>query len=77
MSRIIKSIQGVILVSASLHLAILLGYSLATLNPKVLNYFNILDFDLFFPSFVSSGLSDIFSVLIVVGLFVIFWKKNN
>ena len=73
-TKYIKALKKTILFYAILHLIILLGYSVYTNNFKLLNLFNILDLELFFPNIPNGFMSDIFSVLILVIIYIIFLK---
>ena len=65
-----------ILFSAILHIAVLFCQCIYCLDPYILNYFNILDFDFFAPHFAASGAGFIFSWVIFAGLYLIFLGNN-
>jgi len=73
-TKYIKALKKTILFYAISHLIILLGYSVYTNNFKLLNLFNILDLELLFPNILNGFMSDIFSVLILVIIYIIFLR---
>ena len=73
-SKYIKAIKNSLLFIAITHLIILIGWAIYTYNFKVLNLFNILDLELLFPNILNGFMSDIFSVLILVIIYIIFLK---
>ncbi|MBI2628826.1 hypothetical protein HYW74_01970 [Candidatus Pacearchaeota archaeon] len=62
------------LLSAIIHVALLIVYSLFTQNFIILNYFNILDFDLIYSG-IAEGITNFFiSGLVVVIIYIVILK---
>ena len=53
-NKYLSALKNLILFSASIHILLLIIYSVIKLDITHLNYFNILDFDLFFPNIISN-----------------------
>jgi len=62
-----------ILFSAIFHIFLLIIYSIIKLNITYLNYFKILDIDLFFPNIVTGSLSQIISISIIIIMYVVIY----
>lgn len=65
------------LFSAIVHMVILFFLAIKTLNIYVLNYFNILDIDLFYPNFLNSNLGNFISVVFMIFIYVIILKSSK
>jgi len=80
-NRYIDAALKLVLVSGIMHAFLLLIFSIAKLNAAYLNYFNILDVDLFFPSIAKGALSQILSIISIITAYLIiylyFTKKNQ
>jgi len=79
--RAVDALKKLILFSAILHLFLLLIYSIGTLKFEYLNYFKILEIELFFPinihGFYSQALSVATMVLIYLLMYFKFTKKRT
>lgn len=73
-SKYMKAIKKSILFYAVTHLIILFGYAIYTSNFKLLNLFNILDLELFFPNIINGTISDLFSLITLIIIYLIFLK---
>ncbi len=73
MDRFLSAIKKTILTCATVHLVVLIAYAVQTGRYRILNLFNILDFDLFEPSIIQHATSDIIALGTVVALFVYFF----
>ena len=78
-NRYIDALLKLILVSAIVHMVLLIIYSVITGDFVILNYFNILDIDLIFPNVIEGTVSQVLSVLatvIVYVLILLFYTKK-
>lgn len=57
------------LISAALHVCILVIYFVRTLDYSSLNFFEIIGLNLFYPAFVSSILGSYLSVIVTLGIY--------
>jgi len=69
-NKYIDAFKKLILFSAISHIILLILYSIINRTIIPLNYFNILDLDLFFPNIINGHFSQIFSVITVA---IIYW----
>lgn len=80
-NRYLDALFKLILLSAIAHLIVLAVQSLRAGDISILNYFNILDVDLFLPSIAQGLRSQIASVLVMAGLYLgiyyFFTKQKN
>jgi polyferredoxin len=80
-NKYLSALKNLILFSASIHILLLIIYSVIKLDITHLNYFNILDFDLFFPNIIHGSFSQILSIIVIsVIYFIIYFislKKNK
>lgn len=63
--------------SATVHMVILFYWAITSKDLYVLNYFNILDVDFFYPNIFNSFLGNGFSFVFVVVIYAIIIKKNK
>ncbi len=73
--KLVTSVKRTILTSAIFHLILLAIYAIQTGNMKLLNLFNILDLDLYFPTVIQGTASDILAfitLLVVLGAYFFF-----
>ena len=70
-NRYLDALLKLILLSAFTHLGILAVQFVRTGDAEILNYFNILDVDLFFPAIAVGPFSQVVSVLTIVGLYLV------
>lgn len=78
--KLIKNIfKTFILVSGTSHLLILFIYTIIKRDMVTLNYFNVLDIDLFFPNIINGALSQILSIItiMVIGSIIYFTHSNK
>jgi hypothetical protein len=67
------ALKNLILFSAIIHILSLIIYSIIQLEVIHLNYFNVLDFDLFFPNIINGFFSLILSIIVLLILYLIFY----
>jgi len=72
-NRFIDALVKLILLSAIIHLSLLLVYSILNLDFIYLNFFNLLDFDLFFPEVINGVLSQLLSIIVVIIVYVVIY----
>ncbi len=72
-------LKRLILFSAITHIILLIIYSFIRLDITYLNYFNILDLDLFFPNIIYGYFSQIVSILVIliIYFFIYFLSKEH
>jgi len=63
--------------SAIIHMAILFYFAIALNNLYILNYFNILDVDLFSPNILNNLAGNIISFIFAIILYYIILKINK
>lgn len=71
-NNILKSFLKFVLVTALIHIGVLVFKTIKEGNIKLLNYFSILDLNSFFPKITKGWLSDVISVIIMAAIFLIF-----
>lgn len=64
-----QALRWVLVVSAITHMTLLAYFALVQRDITVLNYFNVLDFEYFFPGIQQGLLSQILSGAVYLGLF--------
>ena len=69
-NRYLDALLKFILLTAIMHVVLLIIFSIVTLNVVPLNYFNILDLDSFFPNVIEGTLSQVLSVVVMVALYL-------
>ncbi len=79
--RLLEALAKTILAGATFHLFLLVLYFLKTNDYRIINIFNILDIDLFYPQ-MSEGLPNFLLSFIFIGIvyftiLVAFTKKRN
>ncbi|KAF0134252.1 MAG: hypothetical protein FD145_764 [Candidatus Saganbacteria bacterium] len=74
MKRYIDALKRFILFSAITHIILLIIKFIATRNLNIINYFNILDIDLFIPGVVQSQMSQVLSPIVMVGIYLVILK---
>ena len=65
------------LLSAAVHMIILIATAIVNLDFKVLNYFNILDLEIIFPSIIEGVASDVAATVVAIAIFVYFLWQNR
>ena len=80
-NRYLDTLAKLILLSAVTHMSVVLLYSTINCNIINLNYFSILDLELFFPNIIHKQISHLASGITVIILFTIiyffFTKKDK
>jgi hypothetical protein len=76
-NKYLNALFLLMLLSAIIHMIILFYWSAIHSDLYVLNYFNILDVDFFFPNILNSFWGNTFSVLFVVAIYLIILKINK
>ena len=70
--KILKSFSKFVLLTALLHIGVLIFRTIKEGNIKLLNYFSILDLNAFWPKIINGKLSDILSISIMTVMFATF-----
>ena len=76
-NKYVNALLVLMLLSALVHMLILSYFSIKSKNLYALNYFNILDVDLFYASIFDSAAGNVFSVLFVIFIYFIILKINR
>jgi len=76
-NRYLNALLILLLFSAILHMVFLLLLFFKTKDLYVINYFNILDVDFFYPNIFNSFLGNAFSIILAVVTYLIILKKNK
>ena len=79
-NRCIDALLKFILFSAFVHIFLIIVFFVTNLDITLLNYFNILDIDLFFPNIASGFLSQILSILVMIFIYILiflFFTKDS
>jgi len=72
-SKPVQALKYLILFSATTHLLILALFAIINSDYVLLNYFNILDLDFFFPSIIEGVTSQLLSVATMAALYLFFY----
>lgn len=70
--KVIKSFFKFVLLTALIHIGILAYRAIREGNIKVLNYFNILNLNSFFPRISVGWVSDLISIILMLAIFTTF-----
>lgn len=76
-NKYLNALLILMLFSAIVHMLVLFIVAVISQDMYMLNYFNILDLDLFYPNVFNSPAGNIFSGLIVVAIYLFILKKNK
>ena len=76
-NKYINTLFILMLFSASVHMLIIFLFFIKVKNIYTLNYFNILDLDLFYNNIFNSLTGNIFSLLFVVFIYFLILKINR
>ncbi len=80
-NRYLDALLKLMLLSASIHMIILILYSIIKLEPAHVNYFNILDLEFIFPGIEEGLLSNVLSVVSVIivylAIFILFTSGTD
>lgn len=80
-NRYLDALLKLVLFSAITHIIILVYKSVSTLDPVIMNYFNILDLELFFQGIENGALSQVLSAVVMLGIYVtiffLFTRKGD
>lgn len=80
-NRYIDALLKLFILSAVLHIAIILVYAAVSGDIRQLNYFGILDFTLFFPAIIEGFFSNIAAFILLVftyvSIFIFFTKPKE
>jgi hypothetical protein len=76
-NKYINALFLLMLFSAIVHMAILFFKAIKSLDVYVLNYFNILDIDLFYPNIFNNFGGNVFSLIFMVAIYFIILKINK
>ncbi len=72
-NKYINALKGLMLFSAILHMFLLIVYSIINLNMIELNFFSIVNLDLFFPNIINGSFSQIFSIITMLVIYCTFY----
>lgn len=75
--KILRTLKTLILTTALIHIAILIVVAISKADITYLNYFNILDVDLFFPNVVNGFFSQVLSLVLMLGVFAIIYFRRT
>jgi hypothetical protein len=79
-NRLLDALLKLMLVSAGLHVVVVVFFALIKNNIRVLNYFSIIGLDLFIPDLSTGFVSHIIAILITLVLYLVilffFTEKN-
>ena len=73
----LDSLFKLMLLSASIHMIILIGAAILRADIKILNYFNIPDLEFIFPHIVDGFASDVASALVAAAIYGVFLYRNK
>ncbi len=76
-NKYLNALFVLMLFSAIVHILIIFYLALTSGDLYVVNYFNILDLDLFYPDIFNSFIGNIFSVLFLIVAYIIILKNNK
>lgn len=76
-NKYINALFVLMFFSAAVHMLVLSCLAVASGSLYALNYFNILDLDLFYPDIFNSFYGNIFSIVFVVAVYLIILKTNK
>jgi uncharacterized membrane protein len=76
-NKYLNALFLLMLLSAIIHMAILFFLAIKTADIYVLNYLNILDVDLFLPNILNSVFGNIFSLFVMVLIYLAILKINK
>ena len=76
-NKYLNALLILMMFSAGVHMLVLSCLAVASGSLYVLNYFNILDLDLFYPNIFNSFGGNIFSIFFVVAIYSIILKTNK
>jgi len=76
-NKYINTLFILMLFSAIVHMLVVFYSALTSRDLYVVNYFNILDLDLFYPNIFNSFIGNIFSIFFVVTIYLIILKNNK
>lgn len=77
-SKYLIAAKHLVLFSASVHILLLIIFAIYKKNIFILNYFDILDIDLFFPEVAIGSTSMIIATAMVLTIYAgIYWFQNK
>jgi len=76
-NKYLNALFILMLFSAVAHMLIVFYLAITSENLYIINYFNILDLDLFYPDTFNNFFSNIFSMLFVAVLYIVILKSNK
>ena len=72
-NKFIIALKNLTLLTAFIHIFLLVIYAFMKLDFTYLNYFNILDIDLFFPNVIKGYFNNILAVIILLIVYFTFY----
>ena len=76
-NKYLNAVFVLMLFSAIVHMVILFFLSFKTKDIYVLNYFNILDIDLFIPNILNNNLGNFISFVFMIFIYIAILKINK
>jgi len=76
-NKYLDSLLKLMLLSAIIHVVILLIYSITNLNSDKLNFFNIVGIDLLIPALGSGTLNLFIGIIVMLALYILFLKISK
>lgn len=75
--KLIDALKNMVLFSALFHMTLLIIYAIATGNINVLNYFDVLDLEFYWPPIVGGWESNIASLFAAILVTVFFYIRSK
>ncbi|MBI2049993.1 MAG: hypothetical protein HYT35_00865 [Candidatus Staskawiczbacteria bacterium] len=76
-NKYLNALLVLMLFSAVVHMLVVFYSAIAFKDFYIINYFNILDVDLFYPGAFDSFAGNVFSIFFVITAYVIILKSNK
>jgi len=76
-NKYLNALFVLMLFSAAIHMLILAYLAFKAGDPYILNYFNILDVDIFIPGFLNSEAGNLLSLAFTAGFYFLILAKNK
>ena len=76
-NKYVNALLLLMLFSAVTHMIVALCFVLLSGDFYILNFFNIIDIDLFYPNIFNSFSGNIFSVFLMIAIYMFFLKNNK
>jgi len=76
-NKYLNALLVLMLLSAAVHMLVVVCFALSSKDPYILNYFNIMEIDILIPGFLNSPAGNIFSLVFAGGLYLFILAKNK